>query len=75
MLEGGRSADAIAPLQAAAGLQPNNPAAHFYLGTAYQRSGRAEDAGREFTLQQQANEKVQRARQEAQAVAAGKEKP
>jgi predicted Zn-dependent protease len=75
LIEGGRSADAIAPLQAAAKLQPDNPAAHFYLGTAYQRSGRAEDASREFALQQQASEKAQRARQEAQAVAAGKEKP
>ena len=74
LIEGGRNADALAPLQAAAKLQPDNPAAHFYLGTAYQRSGRAEEAGREFALQQQANEKAQRTKQEAQAAATGKEK-
>jgi Tfp pilus assembly protein PilF len=74
LIEGGRSGDAIAPLQAATKLQPDNPAAHFYLATAFQRSGRAEDAGREFALQQQAAEKVQRAKQDAQAATSGKEK-
>ena len=75
LIECGRSADAIAPLQAATKLQPDNPAAHFYLATAYQRSGHAEDAGREFTLQQQANEKAQRAKAESQAAATGKQNP
>ena len=65
LLEGSRSGEAITPLQTAAKLQPDNPAAHFYLGTAYQRSGRAEDASREFALQQQASEKMQRAKQDA----------
>jgi Tfp pilus assembly protein PilF len=75
LIENGRSAEAIAPLQAATKLQPDNPAAHFYLATAYQRSGHAEDAGREFTLQQQANEKAQRTKQESQAAATGKQNP
>jgi tetratricopeptide (TPR) repeat protein len=72
LLEGSRSGEAITPLQTAAKLQPGNPAAHFYLGTAYQRSGRAEDASREFALQQQASEKVQWAKRDARAIAAGK---
>ncbi len=71
LIEGGRTAEAVAPLQAATKLQPDNPAAHFYLATAYQRSGRQEDAGREFGLQKQATENVERARQEMRAVEAG----
>jgi tetratricopeptide (TPR) repeat protein len=71
LIEGGRITEALAPLQAAIKLQPDNPAAHFYLATAYQRSGRHEDAGREFALQKQAAGKVKRARQETQAVEAG----
>ena len=74
LIEGGRAADAIAPLQAAAKLQPDSPAAHFYLATAYQRSGRQEDAAREFALQKQASEKAQRTKREMQAAAAGSQK-
>jgi Tfp pilus assembly protein PilF len=58
LIEGNRVTDAIAPLQAAVKLQPENPAAHLYLATAYQRAGRAEDAAREFALQAQASEKL-----------------
>ena len=47
-------AEAVAPLQAAVKLQPENPAAHYGLATAYARTGRKEDADREFALQQQA---------------------
>ena len=45
--------DAIAPLETAVKLQPGNPAAHYNLATAYARTGRKEDAQREFALQQQ----------------------
>jgi tetratricopeptide (TPR) repeat protein len=47
-------ADSVAPLQTAVKLQPENPAAHYGLATAYARTGRKEDADREFALQQQA---------------------
>ena len=47
-------AEAVAPLQTAVKLQPENPAAHYGLATAYARTGRKEDADREFALQQQA---------------------
>jgi tetratricopeptide (TPR) repeat protein len=67
LMEGGRAADAIAPLQVATRLQPDNPAAHFYLATAFQRTGRKEDASREFALHQQASQKVNQTKQEIQA--------
>ncbi len=47
-------ADAVSPLEAAVKLQPENPAAHYSLATAYARTGRKEEAEREFALQQQA---------------------
>jgi tetratricopeptide (TPR) repeat protein len=47
-------ADAVKPLESAVKLQPGNPAAHYGLATAYARTGRKEDADREFALQQQA---------------------
>jgi tetratricopeptide (TPR) repeat protein len=46
-------ADSVAPLQTAVKLQPENPAAHYGLATAYARTGRKEDAEREFALQQE----------------------
>jgi tetratricopeptide (TPR) repeat protein len=49
-------ADAVAPLEKAVKLQPANPAGHYSLATAYSRTGRKEDAEREFALQQQAAE-------------------
>jgi tetratricopeptide (TPR) repeat protein len=44
--------ESVAPLEKAAKLQPANPAAHYSLATAYARTGRREDADREFALQQ-----------------------
>jgi tetratricopeptide (TPR) repeat protein len=44
--------DAVAPLEKAVKLQPGNPAGHYSLATAYGRTGRREDADREFALQQ-----------------------
>jgi tetratricopeptide (TPR) repeat protein len=64
MLEDGRNADAMAPLQTAAKLRPDNPAVHFYLSTAYRRTGHPEEAQRELSLQEQATEKVRQMKQE-----------
>jgi Flp pilus assembly protein TadD len=47
-------AEAVAPLETAVKLEPANPAAHYSLATAYARTGRKQDAEREFALQQQA---------------------
>jgi tetratricopeptide (TPR) repeat protein len=44
--------EAVAPLERAVKLQPANPAGHYSLATAYSRTGRREDADREFALQQ-----------------------
>ncbi len=53
----GRLADAIAPLETAVKMQPQNPIAHFNLATAYNRSGRKEDAQREFAIHRQMTQK------------------
>ncbi len=45
--------EAVAPLQMAVKLQPGNPAGHYSLATAYARTGRKEEAEKEFALQQQ----------------------
>lgn len=46
-------ADAVAPLESAVKLEPDNPTAHYGLATAYARTGRKQEAQREFALQQQ----------------------
>jgi tetratricopeptide (TPR) repeat protein len=51
-------AAAIPPLEMAVKLQPENPAGHYSLATAYARSGRKEDAEREFALHQQTAERA-----------------
>jgi tetratricopeptide (TPR) repeat protein len=51
-------ADAVTPLEAAVKLEPGNPAAHYALATAYSRTGRKEDAQREFALQQQSADRM-----------------
>jgi Tfp pilus assembly protein PilF len=45
--------EAVSPLEVAVKAQPGNPAAHYSLATAYSRTGRKEEAEREFALQQQ----------------------
>jgi tetratricopeptide (TPR) repeat protein len=50
--------EAVAPLEKAVKMQPGNPAAHYSLATAYSRTGRKEDADREFALQQQAQDRA-----------------
>jgi tetratricopeptide (TPR) repeat protein len=51
-------AAAIRPLEMAVKLQPQNPAGHYSLATAYARAGRKEDAQREFALHQQTAERA-----------------
>jgi Tfp pilus assembly protein PilF len=45
--------EAVSPLETAVKAQPGNPAAHYSLATAYSRTGRKQEAEREFALQQQ----------------------
>ena len=49
-------ADAIPPLEMVVKLQPANPQGHFDLATAYARTGRKEDAEREFAVHKQITE-------------------
>lgn len=71
LLADDRAADAIAPLEKAARLDPDSPMAHFELGTAYTRTGRKAEAAREFSLQKQANEKLQQTQQRVREGVAG----
>jgi Flp pilus assembly protein TadD len=59
LLDSGRAADAVAPLETAEKLSPGNPTVHFTLAHAYQQVGRKEDAAREFALQKSTSEKIQ----------------
>jgi tetratricopeptide (TPR) repeat protein len=60
LLDSGKTADAVTPLETAARLAPQIPAVHFALATAYQRLGRKQDAAREFALQKSTSEKIDR---------------
>ena len=71
LIEGGRGANALAPLQTAAKLEPNNPAPHLYLATAYRQLGRLEDAQQESEQQREASEKLRQAREHLRAQEAG----
>jgi len=51
-----RFADAVAPLETAVKLQPDNPAAHYNLATALSRTGRKEEADREFAIHRKMQE-------------------
>ena len=45
--------EAIPPMEAAAKLEPANPAAHYNLAIAYSRLGRKPDADKEFAIHRQ----------------------
>jgi tetratricopeptide (TPR) repeat protein len=51
LLDSGKNAAAIEPLEKAAALAPADPSIHQTLALAYQRNGRKEDAAKEFALQ------------------------
>jgi tetratricopeptide (TPR) repeat protein len=73
LIAGGRAAEAIAPLETAEKLQPDNPVPHFHLATAYRRTGRKQDADRELGLHQQASERARQTQQNIQAGVAGQQ--
>ena len=50
----GKFSEAVAPLQTYVKSQPQDPAGHYQLATAYARNGRKSEAEREMKLQQQA---------------------
>jgi len=68
LTEGGKPGDAIAPLERAVKLQPDNPAAHYHLAIALRRAGKRDEADKEFSVYKEASE---RARQMTHNVQAG----
>jgi tetratricopeptide (TPR) repeat protein len=52
-----RFSEAISPLETAVKMEPDNAAAHYFLGIAYSRTGRKEDGEREFAIQRQITQK------------------
>jgi Tfp pilus assembly protein PilF len=70
-LAGDRAAEAIPPLETAVKLNPGSPMAHFQLANAYKRTGRKEEAGREYNLQKQAAEKREQTKQQVRQGIAG----
>jgi tetratricopeptide (TPR) repeat protein len=59
LLAAGKPELAVTPLEQAVKLQPDNPATHFHLATAYRRSGRKEDADREALAHKAASDRAQ----------------
>jgi len=52
--------DAVAPLEKYVKMQPDDPAGHYQLATAYARTGRKQEAQREMALQQETAAKMPR---------------
>lgn len=50
LLSSEKYSDAIAPLETAVKLEPQNPAAHYMLATAYSRAGHKQEAAKEFAI-------------------------
>jgi Tfp pilus assembly protein PilF len=71
LLTDDRAADAIAPLEAAVKLDPDSPIAHFNLATAYSRTGRKNEATREFNALKVASEKLKQTKQDVREGIAG----
>jgi tetratricopeptide (TPR) repeat protein len=56
----GKFTDAVAPLESYVKMQPDDPAGHYQLATAYARTGRKQDAQRQMALQQETAAKAPR---------------
>jgi tetratricopeptide (TPR) repeat protein len=57
LLSAKQFSEAVAPLETAVKLEPRNPAAHYNLAMAYNRTGRKQDADREFAVHRQMTQK------------------
>jgi tetratricopeptide (TPR) repeat protein len=71
LLAASRAAEAIAPLERAAWLQPDNPATHFMLANAYRHAGRQADADREAEAHRMTSEKARLATDERKRAVTG----
>jgi tetratricopeptide (TPR) repeat protein len=57
LVSAGRAQDAVAPLENAVKLEPQNPNAHYQLSFAYRRLGRDEEAQKELAAYKETHEK------------------
>ena len=71
LLAAGKAESAIAPLEAAVRLQPDNPTMHFHLATAYRRSGRKADADRETLAHKTTSERARATTDELKKAVSG----
>jgi len=71
----GRNADAIAPLEDAVKLQPENPVAHYQLSFAYRRTGRTQEADKEIVAYRKANDNARRNLQDIRSEVTGQQTP
>ena len=56
----GKFADAVAPLESYVKMEPDDPAGHYQLATAYARTGRKQEAQKQMALQQETAAKAPR---------------
>jgi tetratricopeptide (TPR) repeat protein len=71
----GKVAEAQASLETAVKLQPGNAAAHYHLGVVYQRTGRKDDAAREFALRKEISDKNRQLADDVHAGIVGPQEP
>lgn len=57
LLSDKKFSEAVAPLETAVKLEPQNPATHYNLATAYSRTGRKQEAEKEFAIHRQMTQK------------------
>jgi tetratricopeptide (TPR) repeat protein len=75
LLGSGKDAEAIAPLEMAARLQPQNPASHYQLAIAYRRAGRMNEANQEFKVYKEASAQADNMRRSVQEGVTGTQQP
>jgi len=75
LISADRSAEAIAPLESFVKMQPQEPAGHFQLATAYNHAGRKADAEKEFALYRQTTSEARQTREELSKKLSGKSAP
>ena len=75
LVSAGRVSEAVAPLEAAVRLQPENPVAHYQLSFAYRRAGRPAEAEKELLAYRQANDRARKASQDIRSAILGRMTP
>jgi tetratricopeptide (TPR) repeat protein len=75
LVSAGRIADAIAPLEDAVKLQPENPVAHYQLSFAYRRTGRTQEADKEIVAYRKANDNARRTLLDIRSEVTGQQTP